>query len=1078
MTNRVLLPAPLTALAENGGAAVKRSTLVLVSILVVFLGGCAEAMVPGSGSQGYSILVTPAIATLDGLTTQQFSAKTSDGSKPTLGWFVNDIPGGNSTLGTITANGLYTAPEFPPAPNTITVTATDTVDSSKTGSSAVTLNNPIPVLNGVSPTSISVGPFTLSLTGLHFAPGATVYFGTTALATTVISSTQLTATGTVANGQAGSVNITVHNPAPGSNVSKPIGAEIKGINIQVTPSTGLLRSGTQQVFAASVTGATNTGVTWSVNGVDGGNDTVGTIVGNGNYLAPTIIPSPNAIIVTATSVEDSTASGNAAITLGNPVPVLASVIPTEMIVGIKFQLTLTGSGFMNGSVVNFGTQKLTTTFISPTQLTATGTATAAQIGNVPISVTNPNPGSATSASIMAQVVATSDIVVTVTPKTVTIGAGNTTQFQATVTGNTDTQVTWAVNNIPYGNNTVGSIDGNGNYTAPVNIVGLGSVTVTATSVVDTTKSGSAVVTLSNPVPTLTAVTPGTLAPGAFQITLYGTGFVATSTATSAGQPLQVTYVTDTMITAIGSATGAQAGQVSVIVTNPVPGGGTSNSFQITVTTSGTPVTSSAAVRFLEQASFGPDMENVNQVQQLGFDTYLQNQFVSTVTPYPNPRPNDSISNVQQSFFLNSIAGGDQLRERMAMTLNELWVVGADMISDPLGYTNYLRTLDNDALTNYLNIMTDVTLTPAMGNYLNMVNNNAPAPGQHANENYAREIMQLFTLGLNQLNPDGTPVLDSSGNPIPTYTQNDVMSLGRAFTGWTFPTQPGMGQQNNNPPYYGGQMIPIEAEHDTGAKTFLGQTIPAGQSAEQDLAAALGIIFNHPNVAPFVATQLIEKLVTSNPSPAYVQRVAQAFNTGTFNSYGSGKRGDMQATIAAILLDPEARRGDVAATSVATDGKLREPVVMIVSISRAFHVKTDAAGLSYEGDQMSQNIFYPPTVFNFFPPVNPIPQTTLNGPEFGIFNTNTSLARVNVINDAVYGAMGSNTQLDFSPVINAGTPDQMVAWLDTLFLHSTTPDQMKQTILTALSALDPADTQGQAQAAIYLYISSSMYQVQH
>jgi hypothetical protein len=274
------------------------------------------------------------------------------------------------------------------------------------------------------------------------------------------------------------------------------------------------------------------------------------------------------------------------------------------------------------------------------------------------------------------------------------------------------------------------------------------------------------------------------------------------------------------------------------------------------------------------------------------------------------------------------------------------------------------------------------------------------------------------------------------------------------------------------------MIAVEANHDTGSKTILGQPIPAGQSAEQDLAAALGIIFNHPNVGPFVSKQLIEHLVTSNPSPAYVQRVATAFNTGTFNSYGFGKRGDLQATIAAILLDPEARRGDVPATAVATDGKLREPVVMIVSIARAFHAKTDGAGLSSQAYDMSQNIFYPPTVFNFFPPVNPIAGTMLNGPEFAIFDTNTSLARMNFIDNVVYNAIGRDTQLDFSPVINAGTTDQMVTWLDTLFLHSSTPSQMKQTILTALAAVDPTDTKGQAQAAIYLYTSSSMYQVQH
>jgi hypothetical protein len=153
-------------------------------------------------------------------------------------------------------------------------------------------------------------------------------------------------------------------------------------------------------------------------------------------------------------------------------------------------------------------------------------------------------------------------------------------------------------------------------------------------------------------------------------------------------------------------------------------------------------------------------------------------------------------------------------------------------------------------------------------------------------------------------------------------------------------------------------------------------------------------------------------------------------------------------------------------------------VMIVSIARAFHAKTDAGGFAESGDSMSQNIFYPATVFNFFPPVNPIAGTTLNGPEFGIFNTASSLARVNFINDAVYGVMGADTQLDFSPVINAGTPDQMVAWLDTLFLHGTTPAQMKQIILTAVNSVDPTDTKGQAQAAIYLFTSSSMYQVQH
>ena len=1060
-----------------------RSALLLLSVLVMFLGGCAEAVFPGTGGGGTgltALTVTPANGSIAGASTQQFVAKTGDGSTAAVSWSVNGMAGGNATFGTISSTGLYTAPEFPPAPNTITVAAVEVSDSRKTGSTGATLNNPVPQLTSVSPMLIPFGPFTLTLAGLHFAPGATAFLGSTPLATTYISSTQLTATGTTTTAQAGNVVITVQNPSPGQSVSSGITAQIgTGIAVQVSPATGAVRAGAQQVFTATVTGTANTGVSWTINGIPGGNDTLGTIIGNGNYTAPLSLPTPNTITVGATSIQDPTQSGNAAITLENAMPVITSVDPMTYTTTVPFQMTVTGTGFMQGSVVNFGTVQLPTTFVSDTQLTATGTPTAAQVGTLPVTVTNPNPGSATSAPINVTVNGPNpNISVVVSPKTATLGAGNTLQFQATVTGTMDTSVVWSVNGINYGNDSVGNIDGDGNYTAPVVLPAKTTVTVTATSNADATKHDSATVTLQNPVPTLTAITPGTLGLGAFQITLYGTGFVASSNVSFGGQPLQVNYADATMITAIGSAASTQVGQVSVTVINPAPGGGTSNSVKVTVTTAGSPVTSTAAVRFLEQASFGPNMEYVNQVQETGFDTYLQNQFASVITPYPDPRPKDGINNVQQTFFLNSVAGGDQLRERVSLALNELWVVGADKVSDPLGYTNYLRTLDKDALGNYLDLMTDVTLTPAMGNYLDMVNNDAPAPGQHANENYAREIMQLFCLGLYQLNLDGSPVLDTSGNPVASYTQNDVMDLGRAFTGWTFPVEPGKASQNHNPEYYGGPMVPVESLHDRGAKTILGQSLPAGQSAEQDLASALGIIFNHPNVGPFVSKQLIEHLVSSNPSPAYVQRVAQVFNTGSFNGYGSGKRGDLQATIAAILLDPEARQGDTPGTSVASDGKLREPVIMIVSIARAFHAKTDAAGFSYEGDAMSQDIFYPPTVFNFFPPVNPIAGTSLNGPEFAIFDTNTSLARMNFIDDAVYGAIGSNTQLDFNSVTNAGTPDQMVAWLDTLFLHGTTPDQMKQIVLTAVNAVDVNNKQAQAQAAIYLFTSSSMYQVQH
>jgi len=189
-------------------------------------------------------------------------------------------------------------------------------------------------------------------------------------------------------------------------------------------------------------------------------------------------------------------------------------------------------------------------------------------------------------------------------------------------------------------------------------------------------------------------------------------------------------------------------------------------------------------------------------------------------------------------------------------------------------------------------------------------------------------------------------------------------------------------------------------------------------------------------------------------------------------------------VAAILLDPEARQGDSPATANSTDGKLREPIIMIVSVARAFHAKADGSGFESRGASMSQDIFNSGTVFNFFRPTYTIPQTTLNGPEFAIFNTNTSLSRLNFTNTAIYHQISAATQLDFSPVINAGTPDQMLAWLNNLFLHGTMSTSMKQSILTAIGAITTSsprtttDLTNQAQTAIYLVLSSSQYQVQH
>jgi uncharacterized protein (DUF1800 family) len=850
----------------------------------------------------------------------------------------------------------------------------------------------------------------------------------------------------------------------------------------VSPSSITVRGTASQSFTARMNGSA-VAVSWSVNGVAGGNATTGTISAAGVYTAPEFPPTPNTITVSAAATSDSSKTASSAVTLTNPVPQITSIAPTSIQVG-TFNLTVTGAHFADGATVSFGNTTLTATRVSSTQLTTTGTATSGQVGNIAIGVKNPDPGSISSGTLNAQIVASNGISVQVMPASISLHGGTHQVFTATVTGSTNQSVTWSVNNVLNGNPAVGNISSGGDYAAPPTLPSPNTITVTATSAADPTKSGSSVVTLQNPIPTLTSVTPNSIGVGSFLITLTGTGFVSGATVNFGGQVLTTMFVSTTELTATGTATASQAGSVQVTVTNPDPGSSTSGALTAQVVNGGTVISAAAAVRFLEQSTFGPSADQVNQLQQTGFDPFLQSQFAQPVSMYPAPAPTDmGIGKVQQQFFFNAVNGTDQLRQRVGFALNEIWVVGENKVSDPTGYTNYIQTLENDGLGNYYNVMRDVTLTPAMGHWLDMVNNDKPGTGQHANENYARELMQLFTLGLNQLNPDGTPVLDGSGNPIPTYTQDDVMALGRSFTGWTYPTEAGQTLQKHNPSYYGGPMVPFESNHDSGAKTFLGQSVAAGQSSAQELDSVLTIIFNHPNLPPFVCKQLIEKLVTSNPGAAYVQRVSQAFTSGKFNSYGSGKRGDMQATLAAILLDAEARRGDSPTTTDPGDGKLREPIVMMVSIARAFHAASDGSGFESKGAGMSQDIFNSGSVFNFFPPDNLIPQTTQNGPEFAIFNTNTSLARVNFINSIVYGTISGGTKLDFSPVTTAGTPDQMVAWLNNLFLHGTMSDSMKQSILTAIGGITVAtppsnnDLTNQAKAAIYLVASSSQYQVQ-
>jgi uncharacterized protein (DUF1800 family) len=671
---------------------------------------------------------------------------------------------------------------------------------------------------------------------------------------------------------------------------------------------------------------------------------------------------------------------------------------------------------------------------------------------------------------------------TLSPNSAAVRAGSTQQFTPSITGRT---FTWSVNGVAGGNAALGTIDATGNYTAPMALPSPNTITIEAVETSKSSMNASSGVTLLNPIPQVSAVTPSQVNVGAFTLTINGSDFVSGATVAFGATTLATNFVSSTQLTASGNATSTQVGTVAVEVTNPNPGSASSNSINAQVV--GT-ISISAAVadRFLEQTTFGPTPQLVTQVQYSGMQGFLTQQYGLPVSPYPNPAQDETdLGPLQQRFFVLALTAPDQLRQRVAFALSQIFVIGGDKVSDPTAYTNYLRLLEADSFTNYRQIMNDVTLSPAMGHWLDMVNNGKPntSQGDHANENYAREFMQLFTIGTSELNTDGSYQLDSSGNPIPNYTQDTVQAFARAFTGWTYPLTPGAPQQTYNPPYWTGPMVAVDSNHDTDPKQLLtypgaagGGLLPGGQTATQDLKGALDNVFNHPNVGPFISRELIQHLVTSNPSPAYVQRVASVFNDN-----GSGVRGDMKSVITAILMDAEARRGDDPGTAVGTDGHLQEPILLITGLMRAFNATSDGSNLSYYSSGMGQNPLFSPSVFNFYSPNYVIPGTTSVGPEFQLLTTATSLNRVNWVNTFVFGSMGSGNKVDFSSyATQASNPSALVDTLNGLLMHGVMSADMKNSILGAMQSVPAGNKQQlqEAQTAIYLIGASSQYQVQH
>ena len=537
------------------------------------------------------------------------------------------------------------------------------------------------------------------------------------------------------------------------------------------------------------------------------------------------------------------------------------------------------------------------------------------------------------------------------------------------------------------------------------------------------------------------------------------------------------------------------------------------------------------IRFLEQATWGPSYNPVGgelaRVRSMGYANWINDQFnqpplfSATQSNYPTPdnyptdvgtgcptgspatcgRDHYTMYPLQIQFFQNTLTRQDQLRQRVAFALHQLIPVsGNDLNGQPAWVAPYLQVLDRNAFGNFRQILLDVTLNAGMGEYLNMRGNSKVSP----NENYAREVMQLFSVGVDLLNQDGTPVLDAQGNRIPTYSQAEITNFARVFTGWNLsPNKIWVGDGVTPVPNYTDPMLLVNnfnGTYDVGQKTILNGTIlPACTNCttlansqaykNNELSLAIDNLFNHQNTGPYLCTSLIHQLVTSNPSPAYVGRCSAAFANN-----GSGVRGDLKAVITAILLDIEAR-GDV--KNAPNYGHLREPVLLVTDLLRTFNGTSDGNISSNNTRQgllidMGQNLFNPPTVFSYFPADLGLPGTNLLGPEFGILDTSTTYKRANFVNTLFMVGIPASppdkptgTQVNYSSyqaiLTGGGTPQNLVDALDTDMMHNTMSSSVKSNIVTTITAITNANATTQAQqrtqTAIYLIATSSQYQME-
>lgn len=490
-----------------------------------------------------------------------------------------------------------------------------------------------------------------------------------------------------------------------------------------------------------------------------------------------------------------------------------------------------------------------------------------------------------------------------------------------------------------------------------------------------------------------------------------------------------------------------------------------------------------AARFLGQATFGPRMEDIQHVQDIGFEAWIDEQLALPASHHTDQLLRwaefgfpPGTGRRSGNWWQVSLTAPDQLRQRVAFALTEFFVISDRFVlfNFPLAVVDYQDMLVDGAFGSFRELLEDVSLHPAMGMYLSHVRNPKGDATRQPDENYAREVMQLFSVGLWKLTPDGGRVIGPAGLPQPTYGQDEVRDMARVFTGWSYPSD----AASENVAFWFSPVAEREplklypSFHDDGEKELLdGLVLPAGQGGRQDLSDALDMLAAHPNTAPFVSRFLIQRLVTSNPSPGYIYRVARAFQD---------RGGHLGAVVKAILLDPEARNPGPA--SEEWFGHLREPLLRATALMRAFHAQTPTAQrvhIQRPRDFFVQGTLQAPSVFNFFEPDStqpgPVADAGLHAPEFKILTANEGVLIANSLLQTLEGRMESANEfiaVDLSAELALATdPDALLDRLDVLLLHGRLTEDLRREVRTAMAAVPASDAQKRVETAIYLLLVS-------